>query len=481
MLTPVQRCTSRHRGQHDDLAPDSRAGVSSFEAKGEQSSLTATPWQSLIRDGCVARLIGRKINNFVIRSRLGEGGMGTVYLAEHPMFNRRVAVKILKRHFSEDAVLVERFRNEARAANAIEHPNIVEMLDMGTLDDGLPYLVMELLEGEPLSKRIGRGRLPLHEALEIASQTASAVGAAHEKAIVHRDLKPDNLFLVEGRGKLQVKVLDFGIAKLKTEISGGQLNTKDGVLMGTPPYMSPEQCVGLMDRVDHRTDIYTLGIILYEMLTGAPPFQSTGYGPVIAMHLNEPPRPPSQLNPAIPAQVEAIILKALAKKPDERFATMEEMQAALASAATQAPVELPRTEVLPIAPPPIGADPPARTQLLPPSDGPQTTLTGHTGTLEGEAERKKRTRRAIAVGGGAALFVIVAALFKLILSGGTEPRRVAAADAAPLVAARAPADPAPAVTAPATVDAGAPDVRGGVDARRKGTHRRGKKEYMKTW
>ncbi len=217
--------------------------------------------------------------------------MGAVYLAEHPGIGRRVAVKVLHKNYTRDENLLGRFLNEARAANAIRHPNIIEILDSGKQADGTPFLVMELLEGESLAARIrSRGAMPIPTALEFAYQTASALGAAHKKGIVHRDLKPDNLFVVpdpHDPDRERVKVLDFGIAKLQ-QSPADSVKTRTGTLMGTPIYMSPEQCRGTK-AVDHRSDIYSLGIILYEMLLGLPPFVSEGFGELVNMHLNVQP------------------------------------------------------------------------------------------------------------------------------------------------------------------------------------------------
>src|SRR5256885_5201957 len=193
--------------------------------------------------------------------------MGAVYMARHPLIDRRVAVKVLRPEYAQDRTLVQRVFNEARAANAIRHPNIIEVHDVGLLPDGLPYLMMELLEGEPLARRIARlGRMSVSEAMEVARQAASALAAAHAKGIVHRDLKPDNIFLAVNPGEpTRVKVLDFGIAKLRREMSAASYETGAGAILGTPPYMSPEQCRGVSANVDHRADVYALGIILYEM------------------------------------------------------------------------------------------------------------------------------------------------------------------------------------------------------------------------
>jgi serine/threonine-protein kinase len=285
----------------------------------------------------VVGVIGERVNNYEVKSLLGEGGMGAVYLAQHPFMGRKAAVKVLRRELAQDRGLVERFMNEARAANAIHHPNIIDIIDVGQLPSGIPYLMMEFLEGESLARRIEReGRFPVDAAIDVAMQTASALQAAHSKEIVHRDLKPDNLFLVPDEGQpfgFRVKVLDFGIAKLRGELSGSGEKTQTGSVMGTPPYMSPEQCRGITEEIDHRTDIYALGIILYEMVVGRPPFMSTGWGEVVLMHVTKPPQPPRERNPEVSQELQAIILKALAKPREDRFATMAELQAALRIAA----------------------------------------------------------------------------------------------------------------------------------------------------
>jgi serine/threonine protein kinase len=257
--------------------------------------------------------------------------MGTVYLAEHAFMGWRAAVKVLRRALADDKVLVTRFINEARAAKAIGHPNIIEIIDVGVLADGLPYLLMEMLEGETLGARIKRlGRLPFQQALEITRQAAAGLGAAHDAGIVHRDLKPENLFLVpdpDEPGRERVKVLDFGIAKLADAAGHSAASTKSGVLLGTPSYMSPEQCRSIP--VDHRSDIYALSIILHEMLAGKPPFVSAGAGEVLIMQVDAPPPPVRRENPQVPQFVETAILRGLAKQREQRFQSMRELAGAL--------------------------------------------------------------------------------------------------------------------------------------------------------
>jgi serine/threonine protein kinase len=290
-------------------------------------------------------MIGQQFGNYRVLSLLGEGGMGAVYLAEHPGIGRRVAVKVLHKQFSGDEQLLGRLLNEARAANAIRHPNIIEILDSGMREDGVPYLVMELLEGESLGQRIRRsGPLPMADTIAFVLQTASALGAAHKKGIVHRDLKPDNLFIVpisggDESGRVEadgpnerMKVLDFGIAKLQMPQPGDSVKTRTGTLMGTPVYMSPEQCRGTK-MVDHRTDVYSLGIIFYEMLVGHPPFVSDGFGELVNMHLNVPPPSARVSRPEVTEQLDGIILKMLAKNPEDRYPDMGSLTSAIRLAA----------------------------------------------------------------------------------------------------------------------------------------------------
>src|SRR3954447_18169524 len=265
--------------------------------------------------------------------------MGSVYMARHPFIDRKVAIKVLRASLANDPSVVHRFFNEAKAASAIRHPNIIEILDVGLLPDNrTPYLMMELLEGENVSSRIKRGLLSAQEAIDIALQTAAAVSAAHAQGIVHRDLKPENLFLARDSrtGKELLKVLDFGIAKLRGPLSGDGVRTQTGALMGTPPYMSPEQCRGISGEVDHRTDVYALGIILYEMLCGTPPFVAEGFGEILVMHLTQAPESPRNRNPEIPARLERVILKTLEKSLDQRYATLAELEAALDAKDTDA-------------------------------------------------------------------------------------------------------------------------------------------------
>jgi serine/threonine-protein kinase len=273
-------------------------------------------------------LIGQTIGNYLVTQKLGEGGMGAVYLAEHPSIGKKVALKVLHSEFSNNQDVADRFFHEAKAVNDIGHPNIVDIVDFGILPGGsgreqLVYFIMEYLAGTTLSQVIRtESPLPPERALTIALQVADALSASHRCGIVHRDLKPDNIILLQrGRERDFVKLLDFGIAKL-TGGNAGSRRTRAGIVMGTPAYMSPEQCEG-RDSVDLRTDIYALGIVLYEMLTGRVPFIGEGYGEILVQHLTQPPAPVSQFR-MLPAHVEVVVMKALEKRADMRFPTMEE-------------------------------------------------------------------------------------------------------------------------------------------------------------
>ena len=269
-------------------------------------------------------MIGSSIGNYRIEKLIGEGGMGKVYLAVHPSIGRQAAVKLLAPGDASDPQIVSRFLTEARASNAIRHPNIVDIYDCGLLSSGTPYIVMEYLEGETLAQLLAQGHVSIDAALDIACQVAEALAAAHAHEVVHRDLKPDNLFLIADPRKLDrrmVKVLDFGIAKLQKHTFGQVHKTRTGALMGTPLYMSPEQCMGAKE-IDARTDIYSFGVILYEMFCGRKLFDSDSVFGVINMHINDKVAPPRTLRPEIPAELEAVILRALAKQPAQRHQSM---------------------------------------------------------------------------------------------------------------------------------------------------------------
>ncbi len=269
--------------------------------------------------------VGSRVGGFTVLHLLGQGGMGQVYLAQHHRIARRAAIKVLLPELSANESVVERFFTEARATSLIRHPGIVEVLDCD-VRDGQAFIVMEHLEGESLAdylERIGSLAGDTAFALAVLGQVALAVGAAHATGIVHRDLKPDNIFLSVSAVEQRVvpKVLDFGIAKLADR--GLATHTRTGAVLGTPTYMSPEQCRGGSKVVDGRSDIYSLGCILYEALCGVPPFVRDGMGDLIVAHVSEAPEPPRARAPATPLAVDRLVMHMLAKAPADRPPTMD--------------------------------------------------------------------------------------------------------------------------------------------------------------
>jgi len=265
--------------------------------------------------------VGTKLSRYEIRSKIGEGGMGEVYLARDVEIGRDVAVKVLPSAFSAEPERLKRFQQEACAAGALNHPNILSIYDVGK-HDGSPYVVSELLEGETLRKRIGGTPLAPRRAIDYASQIANGLAAAHEKGIIHRDLKPENIF-VTNDGRL--KILDFGLAKLtqleshqsQTEVPTRRVDTDPGVVMGTVGYMSPEQLKGRV--VDQRSDIFSFGAILYEMLSGRRAFHGESAAETMSAILREDPPLLSDSNKTVSPALERIVNHCLEKNPEGRF------------------------------------------------------------------------------------------------------------------------------------------------------------------
>ncbi|MDI7266885.1 MAG: protein kinase [Myxococcota bacterium] len=278
-------------------------------------------------DRMVGAVIGGK---YRIERKIGEGGMGKIYEARHVTLGKRFAVKTLHLDYTRNIEAIERFRREATTTAALEHPNILGMADMDQTDDGTSYIVMEFLDGHEFRDVLNRERiLPLPRVVHIFSQVCRALHAAHEHGVVHRDLKPENVFLVRREDDPDfVKLLDFGISKIR---AAGSKLTQTGMVIGTPHYMSPEQARG-DPGLDNRSDIYAIGVMLYEALTGRLPVDAENPTGVLVKILTEEPLPPRAVNPAIPPEVEAIILRAMAKDKNHRFAACRDLLAALQQA-----------------------------------------------------------------------------------------------------------------------------------------------------
>ncbi|MFY0539615.1 protein kinase domain-containing protein [Nannocystis pusilla] len=267
-------------------------------------------------------------DRYRVYHRLGKGGMGEVYLAEHMDIGRKVAIKTLNAHLQDKPEIADRFMQEARTSSRVRHSNIVDITDFGKTDHGAPFFVMEYLEGEDLKSVLKRERvLPWERARDIILQVCAALAAAHAHGVVHRDLKPDNIYLIRQGDQELVKVLDFGIAKVISE--AGDEMTQTGVLLGTPEYMSPEQAQE--QPLDGRSDIYAMGVLMFRMFTGRLPFRAKAFMAVLGMHMQQPPPRPSEVDPnhAVSERQEAVILRCLEKKPEDRYQTADELAAAI--------------------------------------------------------------------------------------------------------------------------------------------------------
>jgi len=364
-------------------------------------------------------LIGTTLSNrYRILRRIGEGGMGIVYEAEHVMIEKRVALKVLRSDFGGRSEVVRRFEQEAKSASRIGHKHIIDISDFGQTEHGHHFFVMELLDGCDLAKVLSdESPLPTLRSADIMIQCCLALGAAHEKGIVHRDMKPENIFLVEREGRKDfVKIVDFGIAKM-TALDGrsttGPKLTQTGMLFGTPEYMSPEQAGGRS--VDHRSDIYALGIILYEMVAGRVPFVGENFMGVLSKHMFEAPPPLKQIHPHIdiPTDLERIIFRALHKDPDKRFQSMEKMAQALENSLVALRAHK-RKQSLPFMP----------------------TLE-HAETMDPPAPKRVEMRKIGYVGGAAFLILVTVGLYWLTSAKDEPERRMVRRLAKPAVTAPA--------------------------------------------
>jgi len=301
-------------------------------------------------------LLGAVIDDrYRVIARIGEGGMGIVYEVEHVVIEKRLALKVLRDDYSSRPEVVARFRQEAKSASRIGNEHIVDISDFGETPNGASYFVMELLDGEDLANVLAReGTLPLSRAADIVTQCARALAAAHTKGIVHRDMKPENIFLTEREGRPDfVKIMDFGIAKMSDIETAGQPGrklTKTGMIFGTPEYMSPEQAAG--KSLDHRVDIYALGVIFFELLTGRVPFSGDTFMGVLTQHMFEAPPALVAANPnlKVPESVELFVRRALSKDAGDRFQTCDELISAMEKAVRG---------VAPSTPPPVEGGAPA--------------------------------------------------------------------------------------------------------------------------
>lgn len=325
-----------------------RCGQSLAEARAAQRDDQPTSPNSL-----VGRVIEGK---YRIEALLARGGIGSVYRARRLLIGDEVAVKTLQADWASDPEMLERFRREAQTAARLKHPNVVTIHDFGRTADGQLYLVMELVEGRNL-RELMRGRKPLAAdfAVKVLEQLSSALDEAHRHGIVHRDLKPENVVLAEGASNWHVKVLDFGIAHWRDLATGSATLTQTGAVLGTPRYMSPEQCLG--QEIDGRSDVYTLGIMLFEMLTGVAPFNSPVPTELIAQHLHQEPPSLLALNPDVSPAIEQVVRKALSKQREARQSTAGALARQFAAAVMESPVARPLPSIEPeqpsaILPPP---------------------------------------------------------------------------------------------------------------------------------
>ncbi|MCY1081196.1 serine/threonine-protein kinase [Archangium lansingense] len=393
-------------------------------------------------------LIGAQLGEYVIRERVGEGGMGIVYRGEQPLIGKQVAVKVLRSEVGEKSHHVERLLAEARAVNAIRHRGIIDIFSFGRTPDGRQYFVMEYLEGSALDAHLAEhGLLPLREVLRISNELLDALAAAHKAGVIHRDLKPNNLFLVrQPGGGTYVKVLDFGLAKQTSSSYGNTPQTQQGLVMGTPEYMAPEQACA--QPVSPKTDLYAFGVMLFQMLTGQLPFTARSSMELLIQHVTQPPPSPLTLRPELFPELAELTLKLLAKAPEERPA-MAKVRSELQRLIRFLEQEDGPTKVVRVSKShPVPRRPPEPRPLPVPEENSPSAE-----TVEEEkvllAPRRSRAPLVAAVGGGLLLTLGVG----VILFPRAEPKPVAP----PVVAVRpsVPAEPPP--TLPPSEPAAVPE------------------------
>ena len=387
-----------------------------------------------LRDAYLGRLLDGR---YRLTRRLGRGGMGVVYAAQHEQIGRAVAIKILHPQYASDREVMRRFKNEARASGTLGHPHIVQAIDFGRTDDGSPYIAMELLEGRDLARALAEdGPFSVAAAIRIADQVADALAAAHEKGIVHRDIKPENVFLTTSG---PAKILDFGIGKFSE--GEASVATRTGAIMGSPHYMAPEQVLD-SSRADVRTDVYSLGAVLYKMLSGQTLFSHTSLPMLVLAITNEAPRPLTELREDVPQALARVVETMLHKRPSERLQSMDQVRAALAAFA--------RIDAPPRLSGPIPAAEPA-----------QTTPFG-TEMAASRVELPTRKRpMGLVVAGLVAAGVAIAAV--TLAAGETDEASLAGDEATAATAAAREdslaAPPSAALAPAATFDAGPPDAQ----------------------
>jgi serine/threonine-protein kinase len=336
-LLTCPTCKSRFEGE-EQFCPRDGSPLAAVAPKADRFTDPAL-------DPLIGRVLGGR---YRLAERLGQGGMGTVYRATHTLMDKPVAVKILRGELATDAEAVARFHREARSASRLDHDHCIRVTDFGQSEDGLLYLAMELLDGISLGQVVRRGPLAASRAAAIGLAIAEALAHAHEQGIIHRDLKPDNVFLARrNKGREIVKVLDFGLAKLASDSALGPSITRDGTVFGTPEYMAPEQAEG--EKLDGRTDIYALGIMLYQLLTGKVPFSNANFVALLTMQVTELAVPPREARPDldIPPALELVVLRCIEKRAEDRYPTAAAFAEALepfAAGDAAHPLDLPTRE-----------------------------------------------------------------------------------------------------------------------------------------